>query len=47
LPIIVEDVLIGAIGVGGSAGGNFGALDEECAHNALVAVLGPQPPIVK
>jgi uncharacterized protein GlcG (DUF336 family) len=39
-PIIVEDLLIGAIGVGGAAG------DEECGHVALTKVLGPQPPIV-
>jgi uncharacterized protein GlcG (DUF336 family) len=47
LPIIVEDVMIGAIGVGGSAGNNFGALDEECGRNALITVLGPQPPIAQ
>jgi uncharacterized protein GlcG (DUF336 family) len=39
LPIIVDKVLIGAIGVGGSG------MDEECAHAALTAVLGPQPPL--
>jgi glc operon protein GlcG len=39
LPIIVDKVLIGAIGVGGSD------QDPECAHAALTAVLGPQPPI--
>jgi uncharacterized protein GlcG (DUF336 family) len=39
-PIIVEDMMIGAIGVGGSSGG-----DEECGHAALTKVLGPQPPI--
>jgi uncharacterized protein GlcG (DUF336 family) len=39
-PIIVDDVMIGAIGVGGSSGG-----DEECGHAALEKILGPQPPI--
>src|SRR5579864_7803908 len=39
LPIVVEDQLIGAIGVGG------GNADEQCAYNALVKVLGPQPPL--
>ena len=39
LPIIVEDQLIGAIGVGG------GNQDELCAHTALTKVLGPQPPL--
>ena len=38
LPIIVDNQLIGAIGVGG------GNADEQCAYNALVKVLGPQPP---
>ncbi len=37
LPIIVNDQLIGAIGVGG------GNMDEQCAHEALTKVLGPQP----
>ena len=41
LPIIVDDVLIGSIGVGG--GRNI--RDEECAHLALTKVLGPQPPL--
>jgi uncharacterized protein GlcG (DUF336 family) len=40
-PIIVEDMMIGALGVGGASGG-----DEECGHAALTKVLGPQPPIV-
>jgi uncharacterized protein GlcG (DUF336 family) len=39
-PVIVEDMMIGAIGVGGASGG-----DEECGHAALTKVLGPQPPI--
>jgi uncharacterized protein GlcG (DUF336 family) len=39
LPIVVENNLIGAIGVGG------GNMDEQCAHQALAKVLGPQPPL--
>lgn len=39
LPIVVNDQLIGAIGVGGAN------MDEECAHQALTKVLGPQPPL--
>jgi len=39
LPIVVEDQLIGAIGVGG------GNMDEMCAYTALTKVLGPQPPL--
>jgi uncharacterized protein GlcG (DUF336 family) len=39
LPIIVDNQLIGAIGVGG------GNADEQCAYQALVKVLGPQPPL--
>jgi len=38
-PIIVDDQLIGAIGVGGAPG------DEQCAYTALTSVLGPQPPM--
>jgi uncharacterized protein GlcG (DUF336 family) len=38
-PIIVDDQLIGAIGVGGAPG------DELCAYAALTSVLGPQPPM--
>ena len=37
LPIVVEDQLLGAIGVGGSSG--------DCVHEALTLVLGPQPPL--
>jgi uncharacterized protein GlcG (DUF336 family) len=37
LPIVVEDQMIGAVGVGG------GNADELCAHTALTKVLGPQP----
>src|SRR5215469_18195457 len=39
LPIIVEDQLIGAVGVGG------GNADEQCAYQAMEKVLGPQPPL--
>jgi uncharacterized protein GlcG (DUF336 family) len=39
LPIIVENQLIGAVGVGG------GNADEQCAYQALQKVLGPQPPL--
>lgn len=39
LPIVVENQLIGAIGVGG------GNMDEQCAYTALTKVLGPQPPL--
>jgi uncharacterized protein GlcG (DUF336 family) len=41
LPIIVDNQLIGAIGVGG------GNADEQCAYQALVKVLGPQPPLAQ
>jgi uncharacterized protein GlcG (DUF336 family) len=39
LPIIVDNQMIGAIGVGGSG------RDEECAYQALTSVVGPQPPL--
>jgi uncharacterized protein GlcG (DUF336 family) len=39
LPIIAEGQMIGAIGVGG------GNRDEECAYQALTAVVGSQPPL--
>jgi len=39
LPIVVDDQMIGAIGVGG------GNADEQCGYQALVKVLGPQPPL--
>ncbi len=39
-PIVVDDQMIGAIGVGGAAGG-----DEQCAYEAMTRVLGPQPPM--
>ena len=44
LPIVVDDILIGAIGVGGMAPSAEWS-DEICAHNALTEVLGPQPPL--
>jgi uncharacterized protein GlcG (DUF336 family) len=39
LPIVLDDQLIGAVGVGG------GNADEQCAYQAMVKVLGPQPPL--
>ena len=48
LPIFVNDQLIGAVGVGGSAPRVAqGWSDEICAHKALTEVLGPQPPLVQ
>ena len=48
LPIIVNDQLIGAIGVGGAAPRiDEGWSDEICAHKALTEVLGPQPPLLQ
>src|SRR6476661_6750269 len=48
LPIIVNDQMIGAIGVGGSAPRVAqGWSDEICAHKALTEVLGAQPPLPK
>ena len=41
LPIVVDDQMIGAVGVGG------GNADEQCAYQALVKVLGPQPPLAQ
>jgi len=41
LPIIVDNQLIGAVGVGG------GNADEQCAYQALVKVLGPQPEVAQ
>ena len=48
LPIIANDRLIGAIGVGGSAP-RLAELwsDEYCAHDAMAEVLGPQPPLLE
>ena len=39
LPIIVDNQMIGTIGVGG------GNRDEDCAYAALTSVVGPQPPL--
>src|SRR6185369_15435016 len=48
LPIIVNNQMIGAIGVGGSAPRLAeGWSDEICAHKALIEVLGPQPPLIQ
>jgi len=48
LPIIVDDRMIGAIGVGGSAPRLAeGWSDEICAHEAMVEVIGPQPPLIE
>lgn len=41
LPVVVDNQLIGAIGVGG------GNADEQCAYQALVKVLGPQPAVAQ
>jgi uncharacterized protein GlcG (DUF336 family) len=41
LPIVVDNNLIGSVGVGG------GRTDEECAYQALEKVLGPQLPLAK
>lgn len=46
LPIIVDGQFLGAIGVGGMAADVPRWSDEICAHNALTAVLGPQPPLL-
>lgn len=42
LPIIQDGQIIGAIGVAGSD-----PMDEQCAYDALTAVVGTQPPLVK
>jgi len=42
LPIVVDNQMIGAIGVGGGVGPNY---DENCAYQAMIKVLGPQPPL--
>ncbi len=48
LPIIVNDQMIGAVGVGGSAPRVAqGWSDEICAHKAMTEVLGPQPPLLE
>ena len=45
LPIVVDDILIGAIGVGGMPASAEWS-DEICANNALIEVIGEQPPLV-
>jgi uncharacterized protein GlcG (DUF336 family) len=45
LPIIVNNQMIGSIGVGGAAPSPEFS-DEMCAHRALTEVLGPQPPLL-
>jgi glc operon protein GlcG len=48
LPIVVDNQLIGAIGIGGSAPRiSEGWSDEICAHEALAEVIGPQPPLLE
>ena len=48
LPIIVNDQLIGAVGVGGSAPRIAeGWSDEICVHKAMTEVLGPQPALIE
>jgi glc operon protein GlcG len=46
LPIVVDGQFLGAIGVGGMAPEPGKWSDEICAHNALTAVLGPQPALL-
>jgi len=46
LPIVVDGQFLGAIGVGGMAATPGTWSDEICAHNALTAVLGPQPALL-
>jgi hypothetical protein len=46
LPIIVDDQMIGSIGVGGANNVRVDGMninDEQCAYRALTKVLGPQP----
>jgi len=42
LPILQDGQMIGAIGVAGSD-----PMDEQCAYDAVTAVVGPQPPLAK
>jgi uncharacterized protein GlcG (DUF336 family) len=46
LPIVVDGQFLGAIGVGGMPAQPGVWSDEICAHNALTAVLGPQPALL-
>jgi uncharacterized protein GlcG (DUF336 family) len=47
-PIVVDGQIIGAIGVGGIPGNQrTPTYDEQtCARDALIAVIGPQPPLI-
>ncbi len=48
LPILVNNQMIGAVGVGGSAPRVPAWSDEICAHKALVEVIGPSvPPLIE
>lgn len=47
LPVIVDDQLIGAIGIGGSAPRPPDWSDEICGYKALIEVIGPQPPLLE
>lgn len=44
LPILVDGVLIGAVGAGGMPASAEWS-DEICLHNAMTEVLGEQPPL--
>ncbi len=46
LPIVVDGQFLGAIGVGGMPANPPTWSDEICGHNALTAVLGPQPKLL-
>ena len=46
LPIVVDGQFLGAIGVGGMPASPPTWSDEICGHNALTAVLGPQPKLL-
>jgi uncharacterized protein GlcG (DUF336 family) len=46
LPIVVDGQFLGAIGVGGMPASPPTWSDEICGHNALTAVLGPQPALL-
>lgn len=46
LPIVVDGQFLGAIGVGGMPATPPTWSDEICGHNALTAVLGPQPKLL-
>lgn len=44
LPIVVDGIMIGVIGAGGMPPSAEWS-DEICVHEAMTAVLGPQPPL--